>query len=423
MGGDLNLKKSWHPLLMSNQRRVWEEEQKALDERKRTEQMMKERQEERNLQEIQQMQEAAGGARRPQRVEWMYSGPSAGQQGTTEEMEGYLLGKRRIDGLIKGTENKKLEKAATEESFMALQNANTARDTAAKIREDPMLAIKQKEQAAFELLMNDPVSRRRLLKESGQDAKKREKSRHEHRHRHHHRRDRDEHHRDRHDRENRDHRSSHRRRCSDEDDRDERRTRRRTDGHRHYRQRLGSPYSSRSPSPYHSRRSPSPYRSRRSPSPYCRRRTRSPSPLPRRRSRSPPRSDQNNHRSPPRREQNGHRPLNHSKSFPTNRPKPRRNTSSPDDDTEAVAERKAAKLREMQSAANDLDDQRASRLKALQEQEGAKLEQEEKARERSSKYGGRGDFVHGLNRKAGEMDIGERIKRGRGGFEKGLHDD
>ena len=61
MGGDLNLKKSWHPVLMSNQRRVWEEEKKALEERKRIEQMMKERQEERQIQELQEMQEAAGG--------------------------------------------------------------------------------------------------------------------------------------------------------------------------------------------------------------------------------------------------------------------------------------------------------------------------------------------------------------------------
>ncbi len=77
----------------------------------------------------------------------------------------------------------------------------------------------------------------------------------------------------------------------------------------------------------------------------------------------------------------------------------------------------------MQSAASDLDVQRASRLQALEEQERERLEQEDKARDRSSKYGGRGDFVHSLNRKAGEMDVGERIKRGRGGLEKGLNDD
>jgi N-terminal domain of CBF1 interacting co-repressor CIR len=32
MGGDLNVKKSWHTGLISNQRKVWEAEQQALGE-------------------------------------------------------------------------------------------------------------------------------------------------------------------------------------------------------------------------------------------------------------------------------------------------------------------------------------------------------------------------------------------------------
>ncbi len=55
-------------MLLSNQRRVWEEEKKALEERKRIDQMIKERQEERQIQELQQMQEAAGGKKRVDRV-------------------------------------------------------------------------------------------------------------------------------------------------------------------------------------------------------------------------------------------------------------------------------------------------------------------------------------------------------------------
>ena len=431
-GGDLNLKKSWHPVLMSNQRRVWEEEKKALDERKRIEQMMKERQEERNIQEIQEMQEAAGGTKRAQRVEWMYSGPSAGQTGTTEEMEGYLLGKRRIDGLIKGTENKKLEKASTEDSFMALQNANTVRDTAAKIREDPMLAIKQREQAAYEALMNDPVSRRRLLKETGHDLKPKEKE-HRHKHRHHHRDDRDDDY----------HRGSKRRRTDDED-RYSRTSRRYDEEDRHHR-RSYHDNRRRSDSSTYSR-SPSPPRLQRSPSPHSPRRIRSPSPYHRRRSRSPPRQQKNGHnpnhsmrspspyyrrrsRSPPRQRTNG-RHLSHSKSFPADRPPPRRNSSAEAQSEEKPKERaknqtvdKSARLAAMQADANDLDAVRSSRLAAIEERERVEREAEQKARDRSGRYGGRGDFVNGLNRRAGEMDIGERIKRGRGGLERGLEVD
>ena len=397
-GGDLNLKKSWHPVLMSNQRRVWEEEKKALDERKRIDQMMKERQEERNIQEIQEIQEAAGGTKRAQRVEWMYSGPSAGQTGTTEEMEGYLLGKRRIDGLIKGTENKKLEKASTEDSFMALQNANTVRDTAAKIREDPMLAIKQREQAAYEALMNDPVSRRRLLKEAGHDVKPKEKERRrKHRHHHHYDRDDDHHHSSKRRRTDEEERSSRKRRKYDEEDRYHRRS-----YHDSRRRSESSTYSKSSTPPRH----------RTSPSPYTPRRSRSPSPYYHRRSRSPP-----------RRQTNGHH-LTHSKSFPSHRPPPRRNTSSPEaqprnKDRNQVVD-KSARLAAMQADANDLDAVRSNRLAAIKERERVEREAEQKARDRSGRYGGRGDFVNGLNRRAGEMDIGERIKRNRGGLERGL---
>ena len=397
-GGDLNLKKSWHPVLMSNQRRVWEEEKKALEERKRIEQMMKERQEERNIQEIQEMQEAAGGTKRAQRVEWMYSGPSAGQTGTTEEMEGYLLGKRRIDGLLKGTENKKLEKASTEDSFMALQNANTVRDTAAKIREDPLLAIKQKEQAAYEALMNDPVSRRRLLKEAGHDVKPKEKNRwRKHRHHHHDDRDDDRHHISKRRRTDDEERSSRKRQRYDEEDKHSRRS------YRDHRRRSDSSTYSKSSTPPPRRRSPSPYYQRRS---------RSPSPYYRRRSRSPPRQQTNGHH------------LNHSKSFPSHRPPRRRSTASPKAQPKVIARDqvvdKSARLAAMRADATDLDAVRSSRLAAIEERERVEREAEQKARDRSGRYGGRGDFVNGLNRRAGEMDIGERIKRNKGGLEKGL---
>ena len=74
----------------------------------------------------------------------------------------------------------------------------------------------------------------------------------------------------------------------------------------------------------------------------------------------------------------------------------------------------------MMADANELENARANRLAAVEDQERRRKEEEEKARGKSGKYGGRGDFVHDLNRKAGEMDIGERIKRGRGELERGL---
>jgi hypothetical protein len=412
MGGDLNLKKSWHPLLMSNQRRVWEEEKKALDERKRTEQMMKERQEERQLQELQQLQEASGGTKRLNRVDWMYSGPSSGQVGTTEEMEGYLLGKRRIDGLIKGTEHNKLEKAATEDSFMALQNANTVKDTASKIREDPLLAIKKQEQAAYEALMNDPVRRRLLLKAAGQDGKVRDKERKHRKHRH-----RGERHNE--------HRTSRRTRV-EEDDWERRRAR-----HYHRRRQSDTSISSRSQSPYRYRsRSPSCHRTR-SFSPYSqtalprtRHRSRSPyinkrvlSPYCRNRSLSPSRNP-----IPPRISSNSHHQPTQGRGWQGPR---RRNSSSPDRSTSGPAgtNDREAKLAAMQQAASELDQDRQERIVAIEAREMMEQAAEDAARSQSAKYGGKGNFVIGLHRKAGALDIGERMRRGRGGLDRDLGDE
>jgi hypothetical protein len=74
----------------------------------------------------------------------------------------------------------------------------------------------------------------------------------------------------------------------------------------------------------------------------------------------------------------------------------------------------------MQQDASSLDVDREKRLAAIAQQEREIREAEDKARAKSSKYGDKGDFIHGLNRKAGDMALGDRIGRGRQGFQKEL---
>ncbi|KAI1002971.1 hypothetical protein K3495_g5229 [Podosphaera aphanis] len=435
MGGDLNLKKSWHPVLMSNQKRVWEEEKKALDERKRTEQRIKELKEERAKEEIQLKLEAAGSRKRVDRVDWMYQGPSSGQTGTTEEMEAYLLGKRRIDVLIKGNEHKKLEKKSSEDSFMALQNANTARDIAAKIREDPMLAIKRQEQAAYESMMNDPIKQKKLLASIGQLKEKEKRPR---KHRHHHRshgdsdregcfrRERNDYADDR-----RDTRSRYRYRSPINNQTNQRRAER--DQYRNGDKKLRERYSaSRSPSSQRDRYDRPLRRSissedefqagtevskerqkrRRRSSSYN---SRSPSPVWRR-------NDSNRQRSCliNRNEQNS-KNVRQANDKTNNRRfeahDVRTSPNSPIPPADKVLERQR-KLEEMQQDASKLDADREKRLAALAKQEKLELEVEDKARTESSKYGDKGKFVNILHHKAGSMGLAERINRGRQGLLK-----
>lgn len=106
-GGDLNMKKSWHPLLHSNQERVWKQEKKAYEERKKLDELRRERDQEREMQELQRLQEEAGGKKKVDKVDWMYATPSAGGGPSATELEDYLLGKKSVDQFI----NKKAKEA------------------------------------------------------------------------------------------------------------------------------------------------------------------------------------------------------------------------------------------------------------------------------------------------------------------------
>ena len=423
-GGDLNLKKSFHPTLRRNQAAVYDEEQKALAERKRTQQRVNEIKEERAKEELQRQLEAAGGKKRVDRVDWMYQGPTDGQAGTTEEMEGYLLGKRRIDNIIKGNEHKKLEKNSGQESFMALQNANTVRDTAAKIRDDPLLAIKRKEQAAYEAMMNDPIRRRQLLSSMGmEDEKKKEKSRrreerHKRRHRRHRSADYSDEERDRRRRgrsysrsqsprrrDSRDEERHHkRRRRDDSPERDSRRRRDDSDdeGDRKRRDSDGG----------YSRRKDYERRSRRDDE--RRDDSRPDADRPRRRSPSPGRRDRRGgdyerDSRPDRRGENGwHRGNGHRLSMGRTQTAP-----AAEDGTDEEAER-ARKLAAMESAASELDVDRVKRLAALEERERQAREADDRGRER----GGDRGFVNRLHRKAGGMNLGDRMGRSRQAYQR-----
>lgn len=67
--------------------------------------------------------------------------------------------------------------AASHKSFIAVQNANTSRDIAAKIREDPLLAIKQQEQSAYQALLSNPLRLAKMQKDLGVKPSKDKKDR------------------------------------------------------------------------------------------------------------------------------------------------------------------------------------------------------------------------------------------------------
>lgn len=364
MGGDLNLKKSWHPGIMKNQENVWKQEKQALEERKRIDQLRKEREEERQIHELQQLQESAGGKVRQVRVDWMYNGPAAGQAGTTEEMEGYLLGKRRVDQLLrKDEEMKAMSKnqgsglAAGE--VVAQGPTLGARDMASKIRDDPMLMIKKQEQMAQVAAVERQALREKIDKDRSRDKDRDRRSRHS--------------------------------------DREHRHKRRRTDDHSRSRSR--SPR--RRASDRGRRRDYSRSRSRSPPRRHDERRRNSSSP--KSRSRSPPRRHRDrdhrrNHsrsRSPPRRRNSDRNGNSGSSSYRRRSPdlgNPRRK----DDDREAEEKRKEERRKKLEAFQADADALSQDRRKRVEDDEKALAD--EKRQLDARKSGSGREFTSGAYR-------------------------
>jgi N-terminal domain of CBF1 interacting co-repressor CIR/Pre-mRNA splicing factor len=144
-------KKSWHVGTKKNSEQVWLREQAAQKEAARIAELQKQLDEERKLDEVRRLELESGNvAPRAPRVDWMYEGPGAAMPGNNplaaaaaaaaEAEEAALLGK--TEAILPATG------AAAPES--AASKANTAspevvslRDAEAKLRDDPLLAIKR----------------------------------------------------------------------------------------------------------------------------------------------------------------------------------------------------------------------------------------------------------------------------------------
>jgi hypothetical protein len=140
-----------------------------------------EKEEERQLQELQRLQEEQTGRKRTEKLEWMYATPATGNGANSNDLEDYLLGKKRVDKLLVGDENQAVRSSCTvrikvtdfsqlgasHKNFIAVQHANTLRDTAAKVREDPLFMIKQQEQVALQTLRENPLRLKEMQQRNG----------------------------------------------------------------------------------------------------------------------------------------------------------------------------------------------------------------------------------------------------------------
>ncbi|XP_078453965.1 pre-mRNA-splicing factor CWC25 homolog isoform X2 [Lampetra fluviatilis] len=189
-GGDLNLKKSWHPQTLRNIERVWKAEQKHEAEQKKIDELQKELAEERSREDIQRHAEQGGViTKKDTRLDWMYQGP-----GSLVNREEYLLGKPidkyASDKLMEEPPGPTSTGLPTGSIFAATTTPLSANDMAAKIREDPLFLIRKKEEQKKREVLQNPVKmkkikemlKKNILKEKKKEKKNKKKKKHRRRH-------------------------------------------------------------------------------------------------------------------------------------------------------------------------------------------------------------------------------------------------
>uniref|UniRef100_A0A8D0HR72 CWC25 spliceosome associated protein homolog n=1 Tax=Sphenodon punctatus TaxID=8508 RepID=A0A8D0HR72_SPHPU len=190
-GGDLNLKKSWHPQTLRNVEKVWKAEQKHEAERKKIEELQRELREERAREEMQRYAEDVGAVKKKEeKLDWMYQGP-----GGMVNREEYLMGRPVDKFVFEKMEDKEpgcsAETGLLPGSIFAPTGANSVLDLANKIREDPLFMIRKREEEKKREVLNNPVKMKKIkellqssLEKKDKKKKKEKKKKHKkHRHR------------------------------------------------------------------------------------------------------------------------------------------------------------------------------------------------------------------------------------------------
>lgn len=174
-GGDLNLKKSWHPQTMKNIERVWKAEQKHEAERKKIEELQKELKEERAREEITKFAQETGALKKKDdRLDWMYQGPG-GQVSRDEYLMGRPIDKQITEQYEEPESGPSAQTGLLPGSIFNPTTPASNLDLAAKIREDPLFEIRKREEEKKREVLTNPVKMKMIKEMLRQNLEKKDK--------------------------------------------------------------------------------------------------------------------------------------------------------------------------------------------------------------------------------------------------------
>ncbi|KAG5855076.1 pre-mRNA-splicing factor CWC25 homolog [Anguilla anguilla] len=176
-GGDLNLKKSWHPQTLKNIERVWKAEQRHEAERKKIEELQKELRDERAREEITRYAQETGTLKKKNdRLDWMYQGPG-GQVSRDEYLLGRPIDKQITQQYEEPESGPSAQTGLLPGSIFCLTTPASTLDLATKIREDPLFAIRKREEEKKREVLTNPVKMKKIKEMLQRSLEKKEKRR------------------------------------------------------------------------------------------------------------------------------------------------------------------------------------------------------------------------------------------------------
>lgn len=188
MPGDLNLKKSWHPGLIKNQKKLWEQEQDALNEHLKIKAKNDELKLEKEKQDLIKLQYGDTTNEVPIEVKrelnnlnWMYNDSKTNTNNNSKdefnEMDNeFLLGKRKVENMLSG--NKYIE---TNEVSRFEETVKSSKINDSKVENDPLQKIKNEQSKRIQSIKG---SDRRHSSDEKHRSRDRSPHRHHSRHRH-----------------------------------------------------------------------------------------------------------------------------------------------------------------------------------------------------------------------------------------------
>ncbi|KAF7801294.1 pre-mRNA-splicing factor CWC25-like protein [Senna tora] len=180
-------KKGWHTGSLRNIENVWKAEQKHDAEQKKLEELRKQIQEERERSEFRLLQEKAGLVPKQERLEFLYdSGLSVGR---TENSEGFkaLEAFPKPDAADAPSSSASASKQPSAPGALFEDKPQSANDAWRKLHSDPLLMIRQREQEALARIKNNPIKMAMIQKSEKDRDKKKHRKKHRHSSSKHHR--------------------------------------------------------------------------------------------------------------------------------------------------------------------------------------------------------------------------------------------